>query len=172
MQYLVLIEVPGQVEEFVDAIRRRHGFRRDLLKPHITLVSPFRTKLSQKELFQRLNKVDFTPFKQTISDIGFFENRNKVIYLNVVMNSYLIKLYTQVRNSVEDVSQKAFYGGRLFHDKFQPHVTIAKRLSNQEFLKAKSELAEVDYTIDWKVKKFWLYQFNDHSKWERLKSFG
>ncbi len=171
MQYLLLLRVPNEAEEYVKQVRERFGFQSPKLHPHITLVPPFNTDLTRDRLVSLLSNLDFPSFKQSLDGVGFFEKRNKVIYLDVVINDFLMNLYLDIRNLLEPVSERAYGRGTLFRSEYKPHITIAKRLSNQDFLKAKSKLAEDEFAVDWKVDCFWLYYFSANNRWEPLKCF-
>jgi 2'-5' RNA ligase len=172
MRYLLLLRVPDEAEEYIKQIRRRFGFQGPKLRPHITLVPPFNTDLTRDQLISLLSNIDFPGFKQSLNGVGFFEKRNKVIYVDVVLNDFLMNLYLDIRNLLEPVSKRAYGKGALFRSEYKPHITIAKRLLNQDFLKAKSRLAEEELAIDWKVDCFWLYYFStNNNRWEPLKCF-
>lgn len=171
-KYLMLLRVPQELVEFVDKVSKEFNFKKSRLAPHITLVPPFKTSWSDQKLKTQLKNIETMSFKQNVSGIDFFEKRNKVIYVDVEVNDYLMKLYLSVRNLLEPVSHFAFGKKKLFRDSYVPHITIAKRLSQQVFLKAKSKLLTRDVAMSWKVDSFWLYKLLDQRGWVPEKEFA
>lgn len=173
MSYLLLLKVPEKVCDYVAQLQDRFDFKKRFLEPHITLVPPFKLRgdLNEKLLLSELEKVGFNPFKQVIDGIDFFEGKNNVIFLDVVMNNYLMKLYLSIRNILEPVSQRAYGKGPLFRSTYKPHITVAKRLSDQKFLKAKSELLDENFDVAWRVRSFWIYNFSKNNKWKPMHKF-
>lgn len=172
MQYLILVETPEEVRKHVVELRKEYGFRERVLDAHITIVPPFISPWPENQLIQKISEIPFTPFKLSADGFDFFQGRNCVIFLNLVHNQYLEKLYLNCRDILEKEAWKAYGRPELFGKTFSPHIMVEKRMRREEFVKVWPKLKKEQFKFSWMVKEFWMYSCDDDGQWKRLKSFG
>lgn len=118
----ILIFPEFQNIEIIDNIRKQHDPLAGLVKPHITLVFPFESPMSNEELTHILNirLQGIKPFELTLGGVSqqedFFGN---YIFLNVLQGAETLKNIHQI---LYDNEFKEFDIGL----QYIPHMTIGK----------------------------------------------
>jgi 2'-5' RNA ligase len=131
-----IIALQKEVAEKFDC---RHALKSP---PHITLVPPFRCN-------DELEKVIIEPLRDFFSQTASFEiqlhgfscfERNRVIFIDLVRNGHLEKIYFDLQNFADDNIPVKLHEK---HAQFTPHITIASRdLRKEMFREAWSEFRE------------------------------
>ena len=152
----------------------------DLWKPHFTIgagVSVDDKKLNSlyKEIKKNLNGIK--PFKVKIKDYDFMNNRMSrklksftkyVVYLNVINNKKLQKLFDVLKKNVTD-KREIFYGPI---SKYNPHITVAfKDLNHKKFLKTKKFLKNKRFRDELIITHIALAKENPDETWSEYKRF-
>ncbi len=171
MQYLLLIKVPDDVQKEVSLIQEKYDFKKTKLEPHITLLPPFTSRISENDLLARLRSITFQPFDIFIDGIGFFES-NRVVYLAANESPELQRLYhLLIDELIEDIDKVG--SGILNCDQLDVHVTITKHLNPERFNQVFDDLRTYDYRYSFPVSEFWLYRLDESKQdaaWIPVKS--
>ena len=113
----------------INDIRKKYDPLSDLIMPHITLVFPFDSELTNEELNLYLKEclIDIKPFKVELEGFSKKEDKyGKYLFLNVVQGIDVIK---NIHDNLYKDKLKQFDEG---YD-YVPHITVGK-LSSIELL--------------------------------------
>ena len=131
--------------------------------PHITLVPPFNCPESHEmELFLSLTNVcrSTKRFSAVIQGYGAF--RPRVIYLNILQNQDLEKLYHLLNSSLAREESRRTY---------KPHMTLAFRdLSSKMFYKAWQKYKSRSFNSTFEINSIFLLKHN-FKYWEVYREF-
>lgn len=170
MYYVAILCPPGieqQVSKCKQYMEEQFGCRAASKSPaHITLVAPFWWPSAREqelsEIFRKFSS-DLEPL--TIRLEGFSHFNRKVLFIEVVENSELNRLYLEAQE---------YFAGRLeglFRKddrQFHPHITIATRdLKPGDFLKAWEHLSRKTYSAEFTSKSLHLLRLAT-TKWESI----
>lgn len=113
--------------ETINQIRKKYDPLEGLVKPHITVVFPFNSEMSNEELSQYLSQGlrGIKPFKIELK--GFDKQENKYgnyLFLNVIQGMDMIK---SIHNKLYADKLKCFDAGY----QYVPHMTVGKLPSSQ-----------------------------------------
>ena len=152
----------------------------DLWKPHFTIGAGVRVedkKLNSLYKDIKENLKEIKQFKIKIKDYGFMNNwmsgklkgfTGYVVYLNVIKNKELNKLFNILKKNVTD-KREIFYGPI---SKYNPHITIAfKDLCCKGFLKSKKFLKNKKFENELTINHIALAKENPDGKWSEYKRF-
>jgi len=172
-KYFLAIVIPDPVFNEVENLKQeffeKYGLKGGLRSPaHITLHRPFEWKEEKENILtEKLGDFRFEKsFDIELRDFAFFSPR--VIYVNVIQNEILLRLYNELKrfaqtelkllNEVNDL--------RGFH----PHVTIANRdLKPALFHELQKEFAVRKFHAQFKGEDFVLLKLE--KTWQELKRF-
>jgi len=138
--------------------------------PHITLIPPFELSSDRLEPLQiELEKFAKTRSSFTINLSGFAAFPPRVIYLNVVSNPILSRLYVDIAATLaNNLDIHNPYASRPF----VPHMTVAFRdLTPENFKLAWSEFSDRQIDFEFEVINLTLLA-HDHKKWNVLSNFS
>ncbi|MGL5416240.1 MAG: 2'-5' RNA ligase family protein [Clostridium sp.] len=135
--------------EKINKIRNKYDPLANLVGAHITLVFPFESKLSDKELHLHIKEVlkDRKKFELELSGFSKKEDKyGKYLFLNVIKGMEEIK----------DINQK-LYGGILkdfkYEGEYVPHMTVGKLQSKESLEAAFKTVVKEDKKFKTIVKK-------------------
>lgn len=135
--------------EIIDNIRRKYDPLAELVKPHITLVFPFESPMSNEKLENVLNErlQGIKPFELKLGGMSKQEDTfGNYIFLNVIQGEEEIK---DIHKVLYDNEFKEFDIGV----QYIPHMTIGK-LSSADLLKsAYDKIYSIDATFRTVVRK-------------------
>lgn len=165
-RYVIGITLPQAFSEEIEVWRRK--FQAPKMQPHITLIPPFTWHESETELDSIITNALGGIRKFPISGEGQGTFGNAVIFVNVTANKHLNNLNRTLANAFEKV------GVTQERRRFHPHITLAARLSPDQFQYNKSLL--VDYTPQYsfecdEITLFTKVIDNNHKHWEVVKAF-
>ncbi|MEK7774698.1 MAG: 2'-5' RNA ligase family protein [Candidatus Zixiibacteriota bacterium] len=133
-KYAVVIFLPEHLDNIILPVRERFDPLYNLVPSHISLVFPFESDLFLDELAP-LIKAETEKQKKLIvhmNSIGDFYPKYPIIYWDVMENPDLknlyFRLYTALSLSVP-------------YKQYQPHVTIAREISNHRLMLVKDDVA-------------------------------
>ncbi|MEW6411109.1 MAG: 2'-5' RNA ligase family protein [Candidatus Zixiibacteriota bacterium] len=133
-RYAVVILLPQALHEIVAPLRERFDPLYNLVAPHITVVFPFETNLPLDEL-AGLIKTETDgqkSFQIQLDSIGDFYPGSPTIYWNVLKNDHLTELYYRLYSRL---------GIPLAQKLYQPHVTVAREISEHRLVLVKEQIA-------------------------------
>lgn len=120
----------------IDAIRKKYDPLAELVRPHITLVFPFDSTISNEELEQILEKrlADIKPFTLELS--GFSKQEDgfgNYLFLNVLQGAEELSL---IHKLLYESELKEFDLGL----EYMPHMTVGKLPTVEQMDKAYAEV--------------------------------
>ena len=135
--------------EIIDEIRKQFDPLADLVRPHITLVFPFESSMSNEELAQILEQrlADIKPFQLELGGISKQED---------VFGNYL---FLDVLQGVEEICRMHQV---LYENEFQefnkglqyvPHMTVGKLETAEELDNAYKQVKFMESTFHTEVRK-------------------
>jgi len=157
--YELLLFIPVSDHIYSDAEKIKEQFKQDygcndtvISKPHISISNIVQPQYMEKKLigiYNRLSSETFTPFEIIFSGFKYFKHvrgassPTYTIYIQVINNSVFSEISKLIKSSVNAKS----FGKKKFKPYYpeEPHLTIAKKISQQQF----NECWPV-----WKEKKF------------------
>jgi 2'-5' RNA ligase len=128
--------------------------------PHITLQPPFPWNLEQLPALE--NKLKLFAEKQTTIPLtlnGFAAFKPRVIYINVLKNPELVRLYQDLREELEASFNLVDKAGK--NRSFTPHLTVAsKDLTKENFDQAWQEFREKKLYFNFTINQITLLKHN------------
>lgn len=134
---VVILPPPGLNRELLH-LRNRHPLFRSLSPPHITVKSPFAIRGTAARVVDRLEELctGWEPFELQVGGLGSFGQR--VIYVDVEPSSALQALHDELINGLSDLAET--FTEQYEGPRFSPHLTIAEKLSPEDFAVARTAL--------------------------------
>ena len=143
----------------IDGVRKKYDPLNDLVRPHITLVFPFQSDITNEELIKKLdNCLERTMhFKLVLYGVS----KQKEVYGNYIFLN-VAEGYNELTN-IHDNLYIAIWGHQNNHP-YVPHMTIGKVNSEVEMDKAFSEIEDIDIRFETSVKKISVEMIGEHGK--------
>lgn len=145
----------------INDIREKYDPLANLVLPHITLVFPFDSELTNEEFKLHLerNLRDTQPFEIELAGFSKQEDRyGNYLFLNVVQGADIIK---NIHNMLYNDKLKQFYAG---NDAYTPHMTVGK-LSSVELLdKAFEDVSRYNDKFNTIIKKISVEMIGEHEE--------
>lgn len=136
-------------QEIIDNIREKYDPLAGLVSPHITLVFPFESSMSNEELERVLNDrlMSIKPFELKLGGISKQEDRfGNYLFLNVQQGAKELKCINRI---LYDNEFREFDAGLPY----VPHMTVGKLATPQLMNEAFAEIESVGDTFDTVVRK-------------------
>lgn len=133
----------------INDIRKKYDPLAELVLPHITLVFPFHSELTNEKLHLHLKEClrDIKPFKIELEGFSIQENEyGNYLFLNVVEGTDIIK---DIHNKLYKERLKEF---DLGYD-YVPHMTVGKLKSKELLDKALNDVSECKDRFSTIIKK-------------------
>lgn len=127
MNYGIVIFPSKQIQDDANALRKRYDPSYALIPPHITLKAPFTVDDSLRDtLVEELKEItkQIKPFKINIHKVSTFAPLNNVAY-------YKVEPIPELTQLNERLNQGNFPKSSEYA--FVPHITIAQKLTENEF---------------------------------------
>lgn len=136
--------------------------------PHITLIPPFRSKLTQvneiKRVLQDFSKTQ-KQFEIKLNGFGKFSTR--VIFIDVIDNLHLDNLQEQLHKRMKE----CFKIGQKHGNLFNPHITVAHRdLQTETFPSAWHYFSNKEYKRNFTADNISLLQHIE-GRWELVSGY-
>lgn len=163
MKYGIVIFPKKEVQDRVNALRKRYDSHYNLIPPHITIKGAFDLN-NVKEAISHLEKVtqQIPPFTLRVNRIKTFLPTTPVVYFALEDDPGIYNLHEQVNS--EMLHHEAMY-------KFIPHITIAQDLSNQELHDIYDRLRMKDFDISFEVDRIHLLYQIENGTWTNYQTF-
>jgi len=150
--------------ELIDQLRRRFDPLASKIEAHITLVFPFESELSARQLQAHMERVTegLAPFQVHLR--GIKGHGGEYLFLNVKLgNDQLIDLHDRLYSGPLAAYLVSEYT-------YVPHVTVGRLPNRTEFLKAVESAREVRATFQPVVSEICAYRMErDGSLWEEFR---
>lgn len=146
--------------EIIDNIRKQYDPLCELVQPHITLVFPFESQISNEELAEilKVRLQGIKPFKLKLGGISKQED---------TFGNYLFLDVLQGVNEVDYIHQMFYENEFKEFDiglKYTPHMTIGKLLTAELLDDAYNKIKSVDDTFSTVVKKVSVEMIGDNEE--------
>ncbi len=145
----IMIFPEFQNQEIIDNIRKKYDPLAELVRPHITLVFPFESSISNEELVRVLNDrlMSIKPFELRLSGISKQEDSfGNYLFLNVQQGAEELK---RINRILYDNEFKEFDVGLPY----VPHMTVGKLATPQLMNEAFAEIESLGDIFDTVVRK-------------------
>lgn len=126
--------------EVIDRIRKKYDPLANLVDPHITIVFPFQSEMSDKELSDILDKRlnDIKPFEVELQGFSKCENSSgNYLFLDIIKGKENI---ITIHKRLYDIEFGPFDSGL----EYAPHITVGKLSDAQELIRAFDDIKNID----------------------------
>lgn len=144
----------------INNIRKKYDPLADLVLPHITLVFPFKSDLTNEELSIHLKECLMDIKQFTLKLKGFSKQENKYgnyLFLNVKSDIDIIKT---IHNKLYTDKLKHFNPG----NDYIPHMTVGKLSSTELLNKAFDDVSNCNEEFTTVVKKISVEMIGEHEE--------
>ncbi|SDZ75950.1 2'-5' RNA ligase [Thalassobacillus cyri] len=165
MKYGIAIFPPKKIQDVANSYRKRYDPHYALIPPHITLKDPFEAEDSEiKEMVPHLKEIakEMQPFEIEINKVSSFTPITNTIYLKVEPTDIIMGL------------NEKLYGEHLPGERehsFVPHITIAQKLSDDEYSDVYGTLRMKGFDLKETVDRFQLLYQLDNGSWTVYETF-
>ncbi|WP_077325161.1 YjcG family protein [Virgibacillus siamensis] len=165
MKYGIAIFPSKPVQDEINSYRKRYDPHYSMIPPHLTLKEAFEAddETIEKlitELKHIANSTD--PFNLQVNKVSTFAPVTNTIYLKVEPVQELIDLFNKM--------QTGKFPENMEYN-FVPHITIAQKLSHDEYSDVYGSLNMKDIQLEDKVDRFHLLYQLDNGAWTVYESF-
>ncbi|CDQ40620.1 MULTISPECIES: YjcG family protein [Virgibacillus] len=165
MKYGIVIFPTKAVQDEANSYRKRYDPHYALIPPHITLKEAFEADGDQlEEVVTELKHIanETEPFKININKVSTFAPVTNTIYFKIEPIKELNDLYKKMHSGTFSENQE--YA-------FVPHITIAQKLSHDEYSDIFGSMKMKDIQIEDTVDRFQLMYQLDNGSWTVHDSF-
>lgn len=166
MRYGIAVFPSKKVQDIANSYRKRYDPHYALIPPHITLKEPFEAEENEieEQIIPDLRAIakDTEPFSYGIYKVSSFSPVTNTIYLKVEPSEEIFNLNEQLHTGSLP-KEKDF--------KFVPHITIAQKLSDDEFFDVYGSLSMNKFDIQDNVGRFQLLYQLDNGAWSVYETF-
>lgn len=174
--YLFAVTPPEEIQEKVDAYRKKFARHTYSIVPHITLYPPFvLTSINEKELVSTVKERTSAVSSGCIvlDSIGVFANggNHNVIYFkpNDSSQAYIRSLFDILLSTMDGIAAPRYSDYQINADSFKPHMTISSDVSDGEFPHMREELLKVTETFEFPCTSIDLYrEKGDSGVWSAI----
>ncbi|WP_226037627.1 YjcG family protein [Aquibacillus saliphilus] len=165
MKYGIAIFPSKELQDLANSFRMRYDPHYALIPPHITLKEPFEGRNIEIEtIVKELKEVakNTEPFLMKIRKVSSFSPVTNTIYLKVEPIQEWVDL------------NERLHTGSLPEDQtyaFVPHITIAQKLSDDEFSDVFGSLKMQEFNLEEKITRFQLMYQLENGTWTVYETF-
>lgn len=143
--------------EIIDEIRDRYDPLAKLVRPHITLVFPFESEITNDEVEEKLasSLKDVKPFELTLH--GFNKTDDNYLFLNIEEGKETIEA---IHDDLYSNHFKEYY----LPLPYIPHMTVGKLNNEQELKDAYEYVKNIDANFKTTVKKISVEMIGEHEE--------
>lgn len=127
--------------EVINRIREKYDPLAELVKPHIIIIFPFKSEISNEELSHILDKrlYGIKPFEIELQGISKCKDRfGNYLFLDIIKGKENI---IEIHNNLYGNEFKTFDLGL----DYLPHITVGNLITSQELDKAYESIKNIDY---------------------------
>ncbi|QTM98714.1 hypothetical protein ERJ70_05020 [Sediminibacillus dalangtanensis] len=165
MRYGIAIFPEKKIQDTANSYRKRYDPHYALIPPHLTLKEPFEANEDDlKPIVGELRKVaaETKPFPLQIHKVSSFSPVTNTIYLKVEPVDELLKLNERLHTG--NLPQEKTYS-------FVPHITIAQKLSHDEYSDVFGSLKMQSFDLEQTVDRFQLMYQLENGAWTVFETF-
>ncbi|WP_407271018.1 YjcG family protein [Radiobacillus sp. PE A8.2] len=165
MRYGIVIFPSKQLQDEANSYRMRYDPHYALIPPHVTLKEPFEANEDDlKQIIPDLRNIakETKPFPLTVKKVSSFFPVTNTIYMKVEPIEALL-----------DVNER-LHSGKLPKDQafaFVPHITIAQKLSDDEFSDVFGSLQMQQFDLEETADRFQLMYQLENGSWTVFETF-
>ncbi|MFG6149430.1 YjcG family protein [Halobacillus sp. B23F22_1] len=166
MKYGIAAFPSKKIQDEANSYRKRYDPHYALIPPHITLKEPFEAdedKIESK-IIPELKRVakETTPFNIHIQKVSSFTPVTNTIYLKVEPSEEISSINERLHTDhLPDNKQYSFV----------PHITIAQKLSDEEYSDVYGTLSMLKFNIEDKIDRFQLLYQLENGAWSVYETF-
>ena len=147
--------------DIINRIREKYDPLADLVRPHITIVFPFESEISNEKLSEILDDrlSDICPFD--IEMCGFTKNidhSGNYLFLNFIKGDNI------VRNIHDALYRNEFKDYDFWGSEYLPHITVGKLSSVDEMNEAYEDIKGIDEVFKTKVSRISVEMIGDNEE--------
>lgn len=141
----------------IDEIRDRYDPLAKLVRPHITLVFPFESEMTNEELEEKLTSSlqNVAPFELTLH--GFSKSADNYLFLDIEKGKEIIEA---IHDELYSKHFKEFY----LDIPYIPHMTVGKLDSQQELIDAYESVKNIEVSFETIVDKVSVEVIGEHEE--------
>ncbi|MYL30510.1 MULTISPECIES: YjcG family protein [Halobacillus] len=166
MKYGIAVFPSKKVQDVANSYRKRYDPHYALIPPHITMKEAFEADEDQieSEIIPKLRDIaeNTEPFSYGVYKVSSFSPVTNTIYLKIEPSDEIFdlndKLYTGVLKEEKDFA-------------FVPHITIAQKLSDEEFSDVYGSLTMLKFDLQDQVDRFQLLYQLENGAWSVYETF-
>ncbi|MFC7062824.1 YjcG family protein [Halobacillus seohaensis] len=166
MRYGIAVFPPKRIQDEANSYRKRYDPHYALIPPHITVKEPFEAEDSQidNEIIPELKRIakHSKPFKFNINKVSSFSPATNTIYLKVNPSEEIVSLNEKLHEGVLPDNKEY---------SFVPHITIAQKLSDEEFSDVYGRLQMLKFDLEEKIDRFQLLYQLENGTWSVYETF-
>ena len=135
--------------EIINSIRDKYDPLANLVRPHITIVFPFESDMSNEEVTDILNKrlMGIAPFDIELKGFGKYTDAS---------GNYLSLYLTKGADVIKRIHDMLYGNEFKAYDigvEYVPHITVGKLPTKEEMEVAYEEIRDIDEVFSTKVRK-------------------
>lgn len=156
-EFFLGIRLPKGLEETCERYRR--AFKAPKTVAHITVIAPFTWQEAPEDLVEliRIGLRSGGPFTVQGQGLGSFDSR--VLFINVTLSR---ELQTMQKVLADSLAQQ---GVSLDRRPYRPHITLATRLTTNEFTLYQEQLAGFSPKYSFSCREITIFQLNRDRRW-------
>ncbi|ASN06437.1 YjcG family protein [Virgibacillus necropolis] len=165
MKYGIVIFPSKPIQDKANALRKRYDPHYSLIPPHITLIEAFEADdETVHQLIPELRAIadETAPLAININKVSTFAPVTNTIYMKVEASQAIIDLYEKLQSSNLPANKEY---------SFVPHITVAQKLSDQEYADVYGSLQLKDTQLEDKIDRFQLSYQLENGSWTVYESF-
>ncbi|MBH0228820.1 YjcG family protein [Halobacillus yeomjeoni] len=166
MRYGIAVFPSKKVQDVANSYRKRYDPHYALIPPHITLKEAFEADEEEIEskIIPELHSIaeNTQPFSYGMYKVSSFSPVTNTIYLKIDPSEEIFDLNEKL-HSEKMPGEKDFA--------FVPHITIAQKLSDEEFSDVYGSLRMLKFDIQDKVDRFQLLYQLENGAWSVYETF-
>ncbi|GGC74961.1 putative phosphoesterase YjcG [Thalassobacillus devorans] len=164
MKYGIAIFPPKKIQDVANSYRKRYDPHYALIPPHITLKEPFEAEDNKiKEMVPHLKEIakETNPFDIEINKVSSFAPVTNAIYLKVEPAEVIMTINEKLEAKLPGKSEHSYV----------PHITIAQKLSDDEFSDVYGSLRMGGFELKETVDRFQLLYQLENGSWTVYETF-
>ncbi|RDW18291.1 hypothetical protein CWR48_11955 [Oceanobacillus arenosus] len=165
MKYGITIFPSKPIQDVANSYRKRYDPHYSLIPPHLTLGEPFEfDEQSVDGLIHDLKVIanETNPFTININKVSTFTPVSNTIYFKVEPIKELLELESKIHQSKFKIERE---------HTFVPHITIAQKLTNDEYSDVFGRLNMDKFQFEDKIDRFQLLYQLDNGSWTVYETF-
>ncbi|RWZ55114.1 hypothetical protein EQV77_10710 [Halobacillus fulvus] len=166
MKYGIAIFPSKKIQDEANSYRKRYDPHYALIPPHITMKEAFEAEEEEIEskIIPELRKIakETDPFSFGVYKVSSFSPVTNTIYLKIDPSEEIFALNEKLHSGI--LHEEKDYA-------FVPHITIAQKLSDEEFFDVFGSLSMLKFDLHDDVDRFQLLYQLENGAWSVYETF-